>query len=711
MTTVETGRPGTFARGGESVAGETSSGAAILLLAALSLLLLYAAFDHGATDVSAQARVQTALSVIAAVAAAVWIWSGALRVAVRPMAFAGLGALAAFAVWSGVTVVWSVAPDQSWLEFNRALTYVLALGVALLAGASHRRSIEVMANGALLVVLAVTLYALGQKVLPGLHVPGLFNLNQTQLVPRLQEPFGYWNALGLFVAFGVPIGLAVAVDQERPPRIRLAGLAAVELMLIAVSLTYSRGALLAVVCGLIVGVGSSGARLRSLVWLALAAVAMLAPLVLSLTDHVLTDVSVSLGRRESAGLVLLAVLVASLAALWLAGKRVIELESRVQVSPEVSRRIGQLLAGALAVALVVGVIVISVSSRGLTGTVSHAVDSFTTTRASDLRPSRLLSVASQNRVVWWREAVGAFSDRPLVGWGAGSFPVVHLLYRRNSLIVQQPHSVPLQWLAETGIIGALLAIGAYGLLMAAGVGSVRRRGGSERLIAASLLAVIVIYGVHALFDWDWDIPGATLPVLVVAGVLVGADQLGAARSARSRPAGAPSATAGAAARPAARTVALLAAAGALCAVALSGVVPSLAAGRASAALVAATGSSGSALKQARSDAAEATRLDPFSDAGLVASATIAIHSGQNRQARTYLLQAVRRDPEDVRAWQRLTVVDFALGLTGGSFNAVQHVVALDPKGPEIKVLPKQVELLRTPPSGSATSRPSPAAGS
>jgi hypothetical protein len=279
------------------------------------------------------------------------------------------------------------------------------------------------------------------------------------------------------------------------------------------------------------------------------------------------------------------------------------------------------------------------------------------------------------------------------------------------LIVQQPHSVPLQWLAETGIIGALLAIGAYGLLMAAGVGSVRRRGGSERLIAASLLAVIVIYGVHALFDWDWDIPGATLPVLVVAGVLVGADQLGAARSARSRPAGAPSATAGAAARPAARTVALLAAAGALCAVALSGVVPSLAAGRASAALVAATGSSGSALKQARSDAAEATRLDPFSDAGLVASATIAIHSGQNRQARTYLLQAVRRDPEDVRAWQRLTVVDFALGLTGGSFNAVQHVVALDPKGPEIKVLPKQVELLRTPPSGSATSRPSPAAGS
>lgn len=712
MTTVEIGRPGTFARGGESAAGETSSGAAILLLAALSLLILYAAFDHGAISISAQARVQAALSVIAAVAAAVWVWSGALRLAVRPMALAGLGALAAFAVWSGVTVVWSVAPDQTWLEFNRALTYVLALGVALLAGASHRRSIEVLANGALLVAFAVTLYALGQKVLPGFHVPGLFNLNQTQLVPRLQEPFGYWNALGLFVAFGVPIGLAVAVDSERLPRVRLAGLAAVELMLITVGLTYSRGALLAVVCGLIVGVGLSGARLRSLLWLALAAVAMVAPLVLSLTDHVLTDVSVSLARRERAGLVLLAVLVASLVALWLAGKRVIELESRVRMSPEVSRRIGQLLAGALAVALIGGVIAVSVSSRGLTGTVSHAVDSFTTREeTSDLKPSRLLSVASQNRVVWWKEAVGAFSDRPLAGWGAGSFPVVHLVYRRNSLSVKQPHSVPLQWLAETGIIGALLAIGAYGLLTAAGVGSVRRKEGSERLIAASLLAVVVIYGIHALFDWDWDIPGVTLPVLVAVGVLVGSDRLGTARSVRSRQAGAPLPTRVPAAGPAARTVTLLALAGALCAAALSGVVPSLAAGRASAALVAATSSSGSALKQARADAAEATRLNPFSDAGLVASATIAIRTGQNMQARTYLLRAVKRDPHDVRAWQRLTVVDLALGLTAGTFNAIQHVVALDPKGAEVEVLPKQVELLLTPPSGSATSRPSPAAGS
>jgi tetratricopeptide (TPR) repeat protein len=679
---------------------------------ALSLLLLYAAFDNGATDVAAQARVQTALSAMALAAAVVSIWSGELRFSARPMAVAGLAALAAFAAWSGVTVLWSVAPDQTWLELNRALTYALALGLALLVGGSQRRSAELLANAALLVVLAVTVYALGQKLLPGLQVPGLFNLDQTEFVPRLQEPFGYWNALGLFIAFGVPIGLAVVADKARAPRIRLAALAAMELMLLAVGLTYSRGALLAMACGLIVGIALSGARLRSLMWLALAAVAMVAPLVVGLTDHALTNVSVSLGRREGAGLVLLAVLLTSLVALWFTGKRVMDVEGRVPVSPQSSRRIGRLLAAAFGIAVVCGVVAISVSSRGLTGTVSHAVDSFTTTRVtSDYDPSRLLSVDSQNRLVWWKEAAGAFSDRPLVGWGAGSFPVLHLLYRQNSLRVQHSHSVPLQWLAETGIIGALLAIGGYVLLTGAGVKSVRSKAGSERLVAAALLAAVVMYGVHALFDWDWDIPGVTLPALVFIGVLAGDGRRGMARSERRRPADGTSRGKVMAYGPGARAVALVAVAGALCAVALSGVVPSVAAGRASAAVVTAFGSSGSALEDARSDAAEATRLDPLSDAGLLASATIAFHSRQYTQARRYLLKAIKRDPNDVQAWQVLTVVEFGLGSAAGTLNAIEHVLALDPKGSEVNPFAKEMELLLAPPSGSATSKASPAPAS
>ena len=118
----------------------------------------------------------------------------------------------------------------------------------------------------------------------------------------------------------------------------------------------------------------------------------------------------------------------------------------------------------------------AVRDAGLGGTVSHAWHSFTTTRATSVSdPGRLLSADSENRWVWWKEAAGAFSDRPFGGWGAGSFGVVHLLYRRDTLSVQQPHSVPLQFLAETGIVGATLALLGLALLLLGAVRAVRRR--------------------------------------------------------------------------------------------------------------------------------------------------------------------------------------------------------------------------------------------
>jgi hypothetical protein len=73
MSTVEIARPGAFARAGERDVAVRSSRAGTLLLAALSLVLLYTAFDHGATGVAAQARVQTALSLIAVAAAVAWL--------------------------------------------------------------------------------------------------------------------------------------------------------------------------------------------------------------------------------------------------------------------------------------------------------------------------------------------------------------------------------------------------------------------------------------------------------------------------------------------------------------------------------------------------------------------------------------------------------------------------------------------------------------
>ena len=339
---------------------------------------------------------------------------------------------------------------------------------------------------------------------------------------------------------------------------------------------------------------------------------------------------------------------------------------------------------------------VSVSSRGLSGTVSHAWHTFTSTKAtSNTNPSRLLSADSENRWVWWKEAAGAFSDRPIAGWGAGSFGVVHLLYRRDTLTVQQPHSVPLQFLAETGVVGTLLAIGGFVLLLAGAGGAPRRLPhGSERLLAGALLAGAVAYAVHSLYDWDWDIPALSLPAFLFLGVLVG-----------SR---AP--TAGALALPrqsvGTRGLALAWMTLWLCAFALSAALPSIAASKASSALVRASSSSPSALQSAQSAAALASDLDPLSDAGLRVEATIAIHRGQLLRARGYLSQAVGREPTDVQAWSQLGEVDALMGDVRGATRAAQRVIELDPRGQAVEVL-EHARLLSAPPADSVTATETP----
>jgi len=216
----------------------TAARTTVVLAAALLALVLYAAFSHGAVGSPAEARLQVVLAGIAAVAGGAWLWSGTLRFSAPRRAVAGIGLLSAFALWSAVTLLWSVAPDNTWLELNRVLTYVIVLVLAVVLGASTKRAVGLISEGFVLVATAVTRYGLGQNLVPGLHIGGLFDLNQTGALPRLQEPLGYWNALALLLALGAPVAVMITVDTGRSVRTRLAALAALQLMLLAIGFTY-----------------------------------------------------------------------------------------------------------------------------------------------------------------------------------------------------------------------------------------------------------------------------------------------------------------------------------------------------------------------------------------------------------------------------------------------------------------------------------------
>jgi hypothetical protein len=664
-------------------------GIGIVLLAAI----LYAAFAHGAVTRSADTRVELVVVGLAVLGALGWLWVGAIRLRAPRLAFAGAVLLGAYACWSGVSVIWSVAPDNSWIEVNRVLTLLLVLGLSIAIGASHPRGLELITKVFVLAALAVTVYALGQKVVPGLHVAGLFNLNQTGPLPRLQEPLGYWNALALFIVMAAPAALALAVDATRRPAPRLASAAALALILITVPLTYSRGGLLALAVALAVGIGLSAARLRSVIWLTITVFSALPAALVGLLLQQLSVANVPLGTREWAGGVLAGAALGGLGLLVLSGRRLIALEARVQISPQRLRTLRRLIWAGAAALVVAGLLALTVSSRGFTGNVSHLWNGFASTHTtSSYDPQRLLSAASENRWVWWKEAAAAFSARPWQGWGAGSFPVVHLLYRRDTLPVQQPHNVPLQFLAETGVIGAVLGIGAFLLLVAGAVRALRSRpAGPERLMGGALLGAAVAYGVHCLYDWDWNIPALSLPAFLFLGVVAGQFRPGAGTRGRERPNFQ---------RSVLRGSALAGITVCLSLVTLSVELPELAADKASAALVAASGASASAVRGAQAEAAVASQLDPLSDAGPLAQAATALRASQTTRARVYLGEAVARNPSDPQAWEQLALVDFNLR-DRQWIAAVQRAAQLDPMGRYAQGIVAR-QLQQAPPASSPT---------
>jgi hypothetical protein len=129
-------------------------------------------------------------------------------------------------------------------------------------------------------------------------------------------------------------------------------------------------------------------------------------------------------------------------------------------------------------------------------------------------PTRIVSVSSSNRWRWWTEAWNAFTDKPLQGTGAGTFELVDRVERDSPLATTEPHSVPLQFLSETGIVGLLL----YAAVVAAAVIAILRRERTRVWLALALGAALCF--VHSWVDIDWDFIAVQGPLFLMMGALV-----------------------------------------------------------------------------------------------------------------------------------------------------------------------------------------------
>ena len=129
--------------------------------------------------------------------------------------------------------------------------------------------------------------------------------------------------------------------------------------------------------------------------------------------------------------------------------------------------------------------------------------------------SRLFSFSGTGRVDLWRVAWSDFRAHPLLGSGAGTYQRYWLQDRPVPSEAVNAHNLYAETLAELGLPGLGLLLLA---LLAPLVAAVRARRLPVVGAAAAAYAALLV---HAIVDWDWQLPGVALAgVLLGAGVLV-----------------------------------------------------------------------------------------------------------------------------------------------------------------------------------------------
>ena len=429
---------------------------------------------------------------------------GLPRPALSREALVALGSLLALVAWSGISVVWSIEPDRSWAYLNRGLVYFALLAFGLWLGPWVREWAFLLAG-----VLALPLgWALLGKAIPALGASGR--------IGRLSSPIGYWNALGLLFAMALPLALWLAARREHPHWLRSAGVVYLYALIVGLLMTYSRGGVLAAGVSAALWIALGSPRIESAAALLLGGGAGLGVAVWAFTrpglssDNQPDSVRVHDGAWFAVVFVLGAIAVAALAYLGSLS------EERRPLTDARRRAVERLALGVLVAVVAVGVVALVVEAkpegwfRDFTAQPTNA--------ALQGGPEHLVNASSSSRWLWWKEAWRAWEKQPWRGTGAGTFELTHRLLRTNTIVVTEPHNVPLQFLTETGLVGFVLVLLGVG---AAAVGVVKRLRRARDPAVVALAVLCVAYVLHTLVDFDWDFVAVTAPFLLTLGALLG----------------------------------------------------------------------------------------------------------------------------------------------------------------------------------------------
>lgn len=570
----------------------------------------------------------------------------------------GIGALlAAFAVLTGLSVLWAPSPEAAFREFDRVSLYLgLFTLVSLVTRPGDARA-WVHGLGCGLAVIGVLAFA--QRCFPGLFPAQELARYIPNAANRLSYPVGYWNGLAMLAALAFPLLLAAAMGSARAAR-RGAALAPLPILAGTIYLTSSRGGVAVLVVGLVAFVVLTSHRVGAVIAIALAGggAALVVSAIAARSDLV---APVAAGDARAVAIIAVAVAVAVGAVWGLVSRRVCALRP--------SPTLGRVAAALSLLAVVAGVI---------------AADPLQRLRTFKAPPQELADVASFNqahllsgggsgRWQFWETAASQFTSYPLFGDGAGSYAAWWNQHGSFAYSLRNAHSLYLETLGELGLVGFVLLAGALLLGLAVGLSRLRRGSAEQRLSIAALSAVMAAFLVGAAIDWIWQLTVAGAVGIVCLSLLAGpatAPRVGAVRApgppawqrlARSRSLGATAATVIAAW--------LLICAQAIPWLAQREVLASQAAERA--------GDAPRALAKAQA----ARTIQPWAASPYLQLALVAEQANDLPAARKWIRTAISKNSTDWTLWLVSARIDTRVGALGSARAALARARSLNPRSP------------------------------
>ncbi len=594
---------------------------------------------------------------------------------------AALAALGLLAALTGLSIAWAVQPEDAWLETSRTLAYVATFGVGLALARMTPGRWGAIVDATVVAAAVISAYALLTKVFPTA-------LNPDETFARLREPFGYWNAVGVMAALGGPGCLWLGARRHGHAAVNALAYPVLGLLLVALLLAYSRGGLLALGVGCAVWFAIVPLRLRGATVLGVSALGALLAVTWVFGQTPLSEDDTDLALRETAGHEFGLLLLAIAALLLVAGLAVGFTTARRAPGLETRRRAGAALLVVLALVPIGAAINLTFSERGLGGSVSDGFEQLFDPNASaaaspDNGKSRLTAVGSL-RARYFADSLEIFAQKPVLGAGAGGFATARPKVRQDELDVRHAHGFVVQTLADLGAVGGavtLLLVAAWGWAALRATALVRRRGRPRPVVDAelvglrTLLAVVVVFGVHSFVDWTWFIPGTAVPALLCAGWLAGR---GPSRGPQGEVLVAPpsAVTLGRGVRDRGRTLLALALVLVTAAGLWATTQPLRGANAADDALGALERGN---VAEARRLALRASDIDPVSVEPLVNLQVIESAAGRPDAARRALERGVQLQPQNPAPWLRLAEFDYGRNDFRGALAALRPTLFLDPK--------------------------------